>query len=125
MSKIVLITAKAPKAIGPYSQAVEKNGFVFVSGQIPADAAGQPVAGDIKIQAEAAIKNIEAILGAAGLDLSHVVKTTVYMKNLQDFPAMNEVYARFFKEPYPARATIEVSNLPKGAAIEIEALAVR
>ncbi|MEK7287812.1 MAG: RidA family protein [Elusimicrobiota bacterium] len=125
MSKSSIATDCAPKAIGPYSQAIAVDRFVFVSGQIPVDPAGQLVSGNIQAQTERAIKNIEAILRAGGLDLSHVVKTTVYMKNLGEFAAMNEAYARFFTEPYPARATVEVSNLPKGATVEIEVIAIK
>ena len=126
MDKTAIIAAGAPKAIGPYSQAVATDSFVFVSGQIPIDpATGQLVQGDMRVQAQAVIKNIQAVLESAGLSLAHVVKTTVFLKNLNDFQAMNEVYAQFFKEPCPARSTIEVSNLPRGAALEIEAIAVR
>jgi 2-iminobutanoate/2-iminopropanoate deaminase len=124
MTKRALRTDKAPKAIGPYSQAVLTDGLLFVSGQIPLDpATGELVAGDLKKQTERVLLNLQAILEAAGLSLQNVVKTTVFMKNLGEFPAMNEVYAGFFKEPFPARATIEVSALPKGAAVEIEAVA--
>ena len=122
--KKAIATDKAPKAIGPYSQGVVSGRFVFVSGQIPLDpATGQLSAGDIKVQTELVIKNIQSVLRSQGFDLSHVVKTTVFLKNLGDFQAMNEVYGRFFKEPFPARSTIQVSELPKGVPVEIEAIA--
>lgn len=119
-------TSSAPAAIGPYSQAIEVNGWVFASGQIPLDpSTGQPVAGGIKEQAEQCLKNASAILQAAGLDLSRVVKTTVYLADMNDFAAMNEVYASFFKEPYPARSAVAVKTLPKGALVEIECIAAK
>lgn len=115
---------KAPKAIGPYSQGVEAGGFVFVSGQIPMDSQGAIVGGGIQAQTERCIQNVAAVLESAGLGLADVVKTTVYMTDLGQFPAMNEVYAKHFKAPFPARATVQVSALPKGALIEIEAVAI-
>lgn len=115
----------APKAIGPYSQAIAAGGWVFVSGQIPLGPDGALVRGDIGRQTERCLSNIEAILGAAGLGLADVVKTTVYLTDLGQFPAMNAAYARSFKPPFPARATAQVSALPKGAAIEIEAVAFK
>ena len=126
MSKKAIATANAPKAIGPYSQAVDVGSAVYVSGGIPLDpATGQPVVGDIKAQTERVFKNIEAILKEAGLTLNDVVKTTVFMTDLTSFADMNEVYAGFFKEPFPARTTVQVSALPKGVKIEIDAVAVR
>ncbi len=123
--KKVIVSGEAPKAIGPYSQAIEAGGFVFVSGQIALDGAGVLAAGGIAEETEQVIKNIALILAAAGLGLEHVVKTTVYMTDLSQFAVMNEVYARHFKAPYPARATVQVAALPKGAAVEIEAVAAR
>jgi len=118
-------TPKAPGAIGPYSQAVKVNNLVFVSGQIPLNPeTGQVVQGDIKAQAGQALENIKAILKAAGSSLNDVVKTTVFMKNLKDFAAMNAVYQEYFQENPPARTTIEIVGLPRDAIIEIEAIAV-
>jgi len=115
----------APAAIGPYSQGVAAGGFVFVSGQIPLGPDGKLAEGGIKEQAERCIVNLAAILESSGSGLGDVVKTTVYMRDLAQFPEMNEVYARHFKAPCPARATVEVSALPKGALVEIDAIAVR
>ncbi|HEY9542046.1 RidA family protein [Prevotella sp.] len=119
-------TEKAPAAIGPYSQAVEANGFIFASGQLPIDpATGQFAEGGIKEQTRQSILNAQSILQAAGLDLSNVVKTTVYLDNMDDFAAMNEVYAQFFASPFPARSAVAVEKLPKGALVEVEVLACR
>lgn len=119
-------TEKAPAAIGPYSQAIEVNGFVFASGQIPINPeTGSFVEGGIKEQARQALTNAGEILKAAGTDLSHVVKTTVYLADMGDFAAMNEVYAQFFSEPYPARSAVAVKDLPKGALVEVEVLAAK
>ena len=119
-------TNNAPAAIGPYSQAIEVNGFVFASGQIPIDpATGDFVEGGIKEQTKQALTNASNILKEAGTDLSHVVKTTVYMADMGDFAAMNEIYAQFFNEPYPARSAVAVKALPKGALVEIEVLAAK
>lgn len=124
--KKVIATKNAPAAIGPYSQAIESNGFVFVSGQIPiVPETGNVVEGGIESQTEQVLKNISAILDAAGLSLANVVKTTVLLKSINDFAAMNAVYAKFFTSEAPARAAYEVVNLPKGALIEIEAIAAR
>ena len=126
MPKKIILTDTAPAVIGPYSQAVEANGFVFVSGQLPIDLkTGTFTEADTARQTEAAIKNIQAILKAAGLTLEAVVKTTVFMIDLTEFARMNEVYARFFAKIPPARATVEVKALPKGALVEIEAIAAR
>jgi 2-iminobutanoate/2-iminopropanoate deaminase len=115
----------APKAIGPYSHAIKANGFVFVSGQLPIDpATGQLSGSDTAAQADRVLKNLEITLKAAGVSLGDVVKNTVYLKNMADFSAMNEVYGRYFKGAPPARATVEVKNLPKDALIEIESVAV-
>ena len=122
----VISTTKAPAAIGPYSQAIEVNGFVYASGQIPIDpATGQFVEGGIKEQTRQSLTNPQNILKEAGTDLSHVVKTTVYLSDIANFAPMNEVYAEFFSEPYPARSAVAVKDLPKGALVEIEVLAVK
>ena len=122
----VISTTKAPAAIGPYSQAIEVNGFVFASGQIPIDpATGQCVEGGIKEQTRQSLTNAQNILKEAGTDLSHVVKTTVYLSDIANFAPMNEVYAEFFTEPYPARSAVAVKDLPKGALVEIEVLAAK
>ena len=119
-------TLKAPAAIGPYSQAIEVNGFVFASGQIPIDpATGSFVEGGVKEQTRQALTNASEILQEAGTDLAHVVKTTVYLADMADFAAMNEVYAQFFSEPYPARSAVAVKDLPKGALVEVEDLAAK
>ena len=116
----------APAAVGPYSQAILAGNLLFCAGQIPLDpASGELVPGDAAAQTERVCANIRAVLAAAGLDLSHVVKTTVFLTDLADFAAMNAVYSRHFTEPYPARSTIQVAALPKGARVEIEALACR
>lgn len=121
-----LHTNLAPAAIGPYSQAIEVNGFVFASGQIPIDpATGQFVEGGIKEQTRQALTNASRIMEEAGIDLSHVIKTTVYLADMSDFAAMNEVYATFFKEPYPARSAVAVKALPKGALVEVECIAAK
>lgn len=119
-------TQQAPAAIGPYSQAIEANGFVFASGQIPLDpATGAFVEGGISEQTRQALTNASRILEAAGTDLSHVVKTTVFLASMSDFAAMNEVYATFFMPPYPARSAVAVKDLPKGALVEVECIAVK
>ena len=119
-------TTKAPAAIGPYSQAIEVNGFVYASGQIPIDpATGQFVEGGIKEQTRQSLTNAQNILKEAGTDLTHVVKTTVYLSDIANFAPMNEVYAEFFTEPYPARSAVAVKDLPKGALVEIEVLAAK
>lgn len=119
-------TNQAPGAIGPYSQAIEVGNFVFASGQIALDpATGAIVEGGIAEQTRQALTNAQNILKAAGTDLSHVVKTTVYLDNMDDFAAMNEVYAQFFSEPFPARSAVAVEKLPKGALVEVEVLAVK
>ncbi len=123
--KAVLSTDKAPAALGPYSQAIRCGNLVFLSGQIPLDAAsGKVVEGDISAQTEQVIRNMQAVLKAASLDLSNVVKTTVFLKNMDDFGKFNETYGKFFPSPFPARSTVEVARLPKEVRIEIEAVAV-
>ena len=122
----VIHTNQAPAAIGPYSQAIEVNGLIFASGQIPIDpATGEFVEGGIKEQAKQVLTNASQIMKEAGVDLSHVVKTTVYLADMKDFSAVNEVYATFFKEPYPARSAVAVKDLPKGALVEIECIAAK
>lgn len=118
-------TDKAPAAIGPYSQAIDVGELVFVSGQTPLKADGTLVSGPVAAQTEQCLANIREILAAAGLGMDAVVKTTVWLTDLKTFAEMNEVYAKRFPAPHPARATVEVSALPKGAAVEIEAVAVR
>ena len=127
MEKKIIYSDHAPEAIGPYSQAVEAQGAIcFVSGQLPIDPATGQFAGDsIEEQTEQALKNIQAILEAGGLTMANVVKTTVLLKDIADFGAMNEVYARFFERECPARAAFQVAAIPKGALVEIEAVAVR
>lgn len=123
--KEIIQTDHAPNAIGPYSQAVKANGFVFASGQIPTNPeTGQFVIGGIAEQTEQVLKNLAAVLEAAGSGLDQVVKTTVFLVDMQEFAAMNEVYGRFFKEAPPARATVEAARLPRDARVEIEAIAL-
>ncbi|MBP3712525.1 MAG: RidA family protein [Bacteroidaceae bacterium] len=118
-------TSKAPAAIGPYSQAIEANGFVYVSGQLPIDpSTGAFVEGDIREQTRQSLTNIQAILREAGTDLTRVVKTTVFLSSIANFAQMNEVYAEFFIAPFPARSAVAVRDLPKGALVEIEVVAV-
>ena len=115
---------QAPKAVGPYSQAIELNGFVFASGQLPIDPiTGQFPEGGIREQTRQSILNAQSVLNAAGLGLSNVVKTTVYLSDMDNFAAMNEVYAEFFQEPYPARSAVAVRTLPKNALVEVECMA--
>lgn len=119
-------TQSAPAAIGPYSQAIEVNGFVYASGQLPIDpATGAFPEGGVKEQTRQSILNVKAILEEAGLALSNVVKTTVYLADMGDFAAMNEVYSQFFAQPFPARSAIAVKALPKGALVEVEVVAAR
>jgi 2-iminobutanoate/2-iminopropanoate deaminase len=121
----VIATNQGPKAIGPYSQAIKANGLVFLSGQICLDPATQQlVGGDVAAQTERVLQNIGAILGAAGSSLSQVVKTTVFLKNMNDFVAMNEVYGRHFTSDPPARSTVEVARLPKDVLVEIDVIAL-
>ncbi len=116
----------APAAIGPYSQAIEANGMVFASGQIPIDpSTGNIVEGGIEQQTHQSLRNVKAVLEAAGTDLAHVVKTTVFLSSITDFANMNEVYAQYFSQPFPARSAVAVKDLPKGALVEIEVVAVK
>ncbi len=125
MSKTPIHTDHAPAAIGPYSQAIQAGNTIYVSGQLPIDPATGNFAGEeIASQTRQSLTNIQNILKAAGADMSNVVKTTVLLKNIADFGAMNEVYAEFFTAPYPARAAFEVACLPKNALVEIECVAV-
>lgn len=120
----VVKTEKAPAAIGPYSQGIRSGGFLFCSGQIPLDpSSGKMVEGGIKVQTERVLQNLEAVLASGGASLRSVVKTTVYLVDLADFPAMNGVYGTFFPEEPPARATVQVAKLPAGALVEIDAIA--
>ena len=119
-------TTKAPAAIGPYSQAIEANGFVYASGQLPIDpATGKFPEGGIKEQTRQSLLNAQNILKEAGLDLANVVKTTVFLSDIANFAPMNEVYAQFFSEPFPARSAVAVRDLPKGALVEIEVIAAK
>jgi len=121
----VISTKKAPAAIGPYSQAIQVGNLVYTSGQIPIDpATGTFVEGGIKEQTRQSLTNVKAILEEAGLSMGNVVKTTVFMADMNDFADMNAVYSEFFSEPYPARSAVAVKTLPKGALVEIEVLAV-
>lgn len=121
----IIRTESAPQAIGPYSQAVRAEGFVFASGQIPIDpATGQFVSGGVAEQTEQVLRNLSAVLEAAGTNLDSVVKTTVFLADMSDFAAMNEVYGRYFKGDAPARATVEAARLPRDARVEIEAIAL-
>jgi 2-iminobutanoate/2-iminopropanoate deaminase len=125
VKKEAISTSEAPQAIGPYSQGVKAQGFLFVSGQIPLDPkTGTVVGSTIEAQTEQVMKNLIAILASQKLDLQHVVKTTVFITNMGEFPRFNEVYAKYMKSPYPARATVEVGKLPKDVLVEIEAIAV-
>ena len=125
--KKIIATEKAPAAIGPYSQAIDCGTFLITSGQVPIDpATGELVPGGVTEQARQSLRNIKAILAQAGLAMDHVVKTTVFLKNMSDFAAMNAVYAEFFTEgQYPARSAVEVAALPKGALVEIETICVK
>ena len=124
--KKIIVSNEAPAPIGPYSQAVESLGFIFCSGQIPLDPkTGEMVLTDIKAQAETVMKNIEALLKSAHLTFDNVVKSTIYLTNMSDFTMVNEVYGRHFKQNAPARTTVAVAALPRGAQVEIEVLAHR
>jgi 2-iminobutanoate/2-iminopropanoate deaminase len=123
--KDAVVTPNAPKPIGPYSQAIRANGFVFLSGQVGLDPqSGEIVGTDVRQQTERVLQNLKAVLEAGGTSLHHVVKTTVFLKSMEDFPAMNEIYGRYFSTAPPARSTVEVSRLPKNALVEIDVVAV-
>lgn len=121
-----IVTSAAPAAIGPYSQAIEVNGFVYASGQLPIDpATGAFPEGGVQEQTRQSLLNVKAILEEAGLTLANVVKTTVYLADMGDFAAMNEIYSQFFRQPFPARSAVAVKALPKGALVEVEVIAAR
>ncbi|MCF2662880.1 RidA family protein [Pseudoflavonifractor phocaeensis] len=123
--KQAISTSNAPAALGPYSQAVQVGNLLFLSGQVPIDpATGSVVEGGIQEQAHQSLTNLKAILNEAGTNMGAVVKTTVFLKSMDDFAAMNEVYAQFFQQPYPARSAVQVAKLPKDVLVEIEAIAV-
>lgn len=121
----VISTQNAPAAIGPYSQALDLGGMVFVSGQIPVDPATGAMPEDVQDQARQSLANLKAILAEAGLTMADVVKTVVFLGDLDDFAAVNEVYAQVFAQPFPARSCVQVAGIPKGAKVEIECIAVR
>ncbi len=122
--KDIVLTDRGPKPIGPYSQAVKSNGFVFISGQIALDPkTAEFVGADVRTQTERVMENLKAILEAAGASFAHVVKTTVYLKDMNDFTAMNEVYAKYFTAAPPARSTVQAARLPKDALVEIDVIA--
>lgn len=126
MSKRRIATTGAPAAIGPYSQAIDAGGQIFCSGQVGLDpASGELVAGGIKAESQRALRNLGAVLDAAGVSYADVVKTTVFLIDIGDFATLNEVYAEYFPDPPPARSTFAVAGLPKGARVEVEAIAVR
>lgn len=121
-----IVTSAAPAAIGPYSQAIEVNGFVYASGQLPIDPATEAFPeGGVQEQTRQSLLNVKAILEEAGLTLANVVKTTVYLADMGDFAAMNEIYSQFFSQPFPARSAVAVKALPKGALVEVEVIAAR
>ena len=124
--KKVIFTEQAPKAIGPYSQAIEMGSFLFCSGQIPLDPkTGEVFTGEIKTQTEIVMNNIRAVLAAGDMSFSNIVKTTIFITNMADFATVNEVYAKFFSEAPPARSTVAVAALPRGVNVEIEVIAHR
>jgi len=126
MTKKVIQTDAAPKAVGPYSQAIDTGSLVFCSGQIAIDPSANEVLNvSVKEQTERVMKNIQAVLKTAGLDFSHVMKTTIFLTDMKDFATVNEVYASYFQQPYPARSTVAVAGLPKGVNVEIEVTAAR
>lgn len=118
-------TVNAPAAIGPYSQAIAVGDFVYLSGQLGVDPVSGNMEAGVEAQAERAISNMKAILAEAGLDISRVIKTTVFLKDMGDFAAVNAIYAKHFQQPYPARSCVQVAELPKGGLVEIEAVCVR
>jgi 2-iminobutanoate/2-iminopropanoate deaminase len=123
--KDTVLTDRGPKPIGPYSQAIRANGFLYVSGQVALDAkTGEMMAGDISQQTERTLENVRGIVEAAGSNMSHVVKATVFLKDMNEFAAMNQVYARYFPLAPPARSTVQVARLPKDALVEIEVIAI-
>lgn len=126
MTRQAVVSTRAPAAIGPYSQAISVDNFVFCYGQLGLDPlTGQLVTGGAATQTEAVLSNLAAVLAAAGSSMARVLKTTVFLTDLKDFQAMNEVYARHFTAPHPARSTVQVAALPRGACVEIEAMAIK
>ena len=126
MNKTVIKTDKAPAAIGPYSQAIEVNGMIYTSGVVPIDpATGEVVTGDIKVQATRVFESMKALLEAAGSGMDKAVKTTVFIKDMNDFAALNEVYAIYFTGDFPARSCVEVARLPKDVLLELEVIAIK
>ncbi len=126
MNKTVIKTDKAPAAIGPYSQAIEVNGMIYTSGVVPIDpATGEVVTGDIKVQATRVFESMKALLEAAGSGMDKAVKTTVFIKDMNDFAALNEVYATYFTGDFPARSCVEVARLPKDVLLELEVIAIK
>lgn len=125
MDKKVIVTKNAPGAIGPYSQAIEVNGFVYASGQIPIIPETGELAQGIEAQTKQALTNVKGIMEAAGLSMDNIVKTTVFIKDMNDFAKVNEVYATFFTSDFPARSCVEVARLPKDVLIEVEVIAAR
>ena len=124
MPREAIVSAGAPKAVGPYSAAIRSGGLLFLSGQIPLDpVSGQMVQGDIQAATRRVMDNLGALLAAAGLSFASVVRTTIFLADMNDFAAVNEVYGTYFSEPYPSRATVQVAALPKGARVEIDAIA--
>lgn len=125
MKKEIISTDKAPKAIGPYSQATKVGNFIFTSGQIPINpTTGEVVSGDIKVQTQQVLENLKAVLAASGAGLESVVKTTVFISDMNEFAAVNEVYAQYFTGEFPSRSCVQVARLPKDVGVEIEAIAV-
>lgn len=125
MNKKIIATDKAPAAIGPYSQAIEAGGFVFASGQIPVDPATGNIPEGIEAQAKQALTNVKNLMEASGLSMENIVKTSVFIKDMNDFAKVNEVYAAFFDNDFPARSCVEVARLPKDVLIEVEVIAAR
>lgn len=123
--KKIIFTEQAPAAIGPYSQAIEVNGMVYTSGQLPIDYKTGLMSDDVEVQTEQSLKNVFSILKAAGVDPANVIKTTVFIKDMNDFPRINKVYETFFQGNFPARSCVEVARLPKDALVEIEVVAYK
>lgn len=121
--KTVIQTKKAPQAVGPYSQAIQSENFIFISGQLGLDFTGNLIAGDVAAQTRQALDNIKLIIEAAGLKMADIIKTTIYLSDLNDFTIVNNIYSEYFHPPYPARACVQVARLPKDGKVEIEAIA--
>jgi 2-iminobutanoate/2-iminopropanoate deaminase len=122
--KKAYLTEKAPKPVGPYSQAVQAGGLLFLAGQIPLTSENKMLEGDITAQTRQVLNNLKAVLEKTGATMNHVLKTTIFLADLGDFETVNKIYAEYFEEPFPARSTVEVSKLPKGARLEIDAIAI-